>query len=182
MQGHPVTILKGTIIVLKKIWMPFRDGFLMILLQAAHCTKSLVDQHQREQECQRLAININLKLWTEKAFGSFRGYHRFSTTLNSAQLSSQLKAQNCGALLHICRLTDLTRKFSLGTSNLWYFARHSSQRLAPPSIKRGTQHSFLGRGQPERRNMIPSIFNKEATKCCVIQLIIKTNLPLKVAF
>jgi len=81
--------------------MPFRDGFLMILLQAAHCTKSLVDQHQREQECQRLAININLKLWTEKAFGSFRGYHRFSTTLNSAQLSSQLKAQNCGALLHI---------------------------------------------------------------------------------
>ena len=73
----------------------------MILLQAAHCTKSLVDQHQREQECQRLAININLKLWTEKAFGSFRGYHRFSTTLNSAQLSSQLKAQNCGALLHI---------------------------------------------------------------------------------
>ena len=68
--------------------MPFRDGFLMILLQAAHCTKSLVDQHQREQECQRLAININLKLWTEKAFGSFRGYHRFSTTLNSAQLSS----------------------------------------------------------------------------------------------
>ena len=101
MQGHPVTILKGSIIVLKKIWMPFRDGFLMILLQAANCTKSLVDQHQREQECQRLAININLKLWTEKAFGSFRGYHRFSTTLNTAQLSSQLKAQNCGALLHI---------------------------------------------------------------------------------
>ena len=31
--------------------------------------------------------NINLKLWTEKAFGSFRGYHRFSTALNSAQLS-----------------------------------------------------------------------------------------------
>merc|ERR1719361_1472536 len=102
--------------------MPFRDGLLMILLQAANCTKSLVDQHQREQECQRLAININLKLWTEKAFGSFRGYHRFSTTLNSAKPHSsppsQLKAQNCGALLHICRLTDLTRKFSLGTSNL----------------------------------------------------------------
>jgi len=28
---------------------------------------------------QRLGNNINLKLWTEKAFGSFRGYHRFST-------------------------------------------------------------------------------------------------------
>jgi len=113
---------------------------------------------------QRLANNINLKLWTEKAFGSFRGYHRFSTTLlnsakpHSSPSFSQLKAQNCGALLHICCwLTDLTRKFSLGTSNLWYFAWQSSQMGEPHSIRRGTLRSFLGRGRPSPQGCLQAI-------------------------
>jgi len=97
--------------------MPFRNGFLVIL-RGVLKIQSLKTSTKGNRTGPGLAENVNIKLWTEKAFGSFRGYHRFSTTLNSAQLSSQLKAQNCGALLHICRLTDLTRKFSLGTSNL----------------------------------------------------------------
>jgi len=102
--------------------MPFRNGFLVIL-RGVLKIQSLKTSTKGNRTGPGLAENVNIKLWTEKAFGSFRGYHRFSTTLNSASRRtssnfSPLKAQNCGALLHICRLTDLTRKFSLGTSNL----------------------------------------------------------------
>ena len=165
--------------------MPFRNGFLVIL-RGVLKIQSLKTSTKGNRTGPGLAENVNIKLWTEKAFGSFRGYHRFSTTLNSASRCtsssfSPLKAQNCGALLHICRLTDLTRKFSLGTSNLWYFARQSSQMVGHPSIRKGTPHSFLERGQPESRYHI--LFQeKEEIMVSLMWLLFSTNLALKVAF
>ena len=63
--------------------MPFRNGFLVILRGVLQI-QSLQTSTKGNRTGQGLADNVNLKLWTEKAFGSFRGYHRFSTTLNSA--------------------------------------------------------------------------------------------------
>ena len=49
-----------------------------------------------------------------------------------------------------------------------------------PSIKRGTPHSFLEQGRPERRIVIFNDFNKDEQNVVRIDYK-KTNLPLKVA-